>query len=171
MMPEQDAAELLGEAARKGIDVWLDGGWGVDALLGEQTREHDDLDVFVQRCDEAAFVELLEARGFAPIPRAFTTKDHVAWSTEDGLEVDLHVFSFDEDGCLVFLGDVYPARAFSGWGCVGGVDVRCIPAAEQVAFHTGYDFDENDVHDVELLCERFGIEVPVEYRAAVEEKE
>ena len=29
------------------IQVWLDGGWGVDALLGEQTREHGDLDVIL----------------------------------------------------------------------------------------------------------------------------
>ena len=25
-----------------GIPAWLDGGWAVDALLGEQTRNHDD---------------------------------------------------------------------------------------------------------------------------------
>ena len=28
----------------------------------------------------------------------------------------------------------------------------------------GYEFDENDVHDVKLLCETFHIEVPNEYR-------
>ena len=27
-----------------------------------------------------------------------------------------------------------------------------------------YEFDENDVHDVKLLCETFHIEVPNEYR-------
>jgi lincosamide nucleotidyltransferase A/C/D/E len=31
-----------------GIPIWLDGGWGVDALLGEQTRPHDDLDIVVE---------------------------------------------------------------------------------------------------------------------------
>lgn len=25
-----------------GIDYWVDGGWGIDALLGRQTREHRD---------------------------------------------------------------------------------------------------------------------------------
>ena len=29
------------------IKVWIDGGWGVDALLGECTREHQDLDIIV----------------------------------------------------------------------------------------------------------------------------
>src|SRR4051794_23051931 len=34
-----------------GIGVWVDGGWGVDALLGEATREHRDLDLVVRRDD------------------------------------------------------------------------------------------------------------------------
>lgn len=45
--------------------------------------------------------------------------------------------------------------------------MRCIPPAEQVAFHCGYDFDGDDVRDVRLLCERFGVPVPEEYRDAM----
>ena len=30
--------------------------------------------------------------------------------------------------------------------------------------YLGYEFDENDVHDVKLLCETFHIEIPKEYR-------
>jgi lincosamide nucleotidyltransferase A/C/D/E len=33
------------------IDTWLDGGWGVDALLHEQTRPHKDMDVVVRVSD------------------------------------------------------------------------------------------------------------------------
>jgi len=48
MKPEMPAASLvdllqLFESA--GIEVWLDGGWAVDALLGEQTRPHKDVDI------------------------------------------------------------------------------------------------------------------------------
>jgi hypothetical protein len=32
-----------------GVEWWVDGGWGVDALLGGETRLHDDLDVVVRR--------------------------------------------------------------------------------------------------------------------------
>jgi lincosamide nucleotidyltransferase A/C/D/E len=32
-----------------------------------------------------------------------------------------------------------------------------------VKFHTGYPLDEDDYHDVRLLCQRFGIELPPEY--------
>ncbi|MFA7545419.1 MAG: aminoglycoside nucleotidyltransferase, partial [Anaerovoracaceae bacterium] len=31
-------------------------------------------------------------------------------------------------------------------------------------FHLGYEHDENDVHDVRLLCERFNIPIPNEYK-------
>jgi lincosamide nucleotidyltransferase A/C/D/E len=27
------------------ISYWLDGGWGVDVLVGKQTREHRDVDI------------------------------------------------------------------------------------------------------------------------------
>src|SRR4051794_4281937 len=34
---------------------WIDGGWGIDALLGAQHRDHDDLDLVVS-VDELARV-------------------------------------------------------------------------------------------------------------------
>jgi len=47
-MTEADVIEILGWLADAGVAVWLDGGWGVDALIGEQTREHKDLDLIVR---------------------------------------------------------------------------------------------------------------------------
>ena len=38
---------LVAALQRAGVRCWLDGGWGVDALLGRQTRPHDDLDLVV----------------------------------------------------------------------------------------------------------------------------
>ena len=38
-----------------GCRFWLEGGWGVDALVGHQTRPHRDLDVDLEaRCEESA---------------------------------------------------------------------------------------------------------------------
>ena len=45
MMLADDVALVVTALAEAGVAAWLDGGWGVDALLGEQTREHDDLDL------------------------------------------------------------------------------------------------------------------------------
>lgn len=50
-MPAEAAMDLLRLLEGAGIDVWLDGGWAVDAALGEQTRSHKDLDIIVQISD------------------------------------------------------------------------------------------------------------------------
>ena len=52
MMNEKDVIDLLEKIEQIGIDVWIDGGWGVDALLGRQTRPHNDIDIFVQKKDD-----------------------------------------------------------------------------------------------------------------------
>ena len=44
-MTAKDAINLYKLFDQHGIKVWIDGGWGVDALLGRQTCKHDDLDV------------------------------------------------------------------------------------------------------------------------------
>ncbi len=47
MMQAQDVLEIVHRLEGAGVVVWLDGGWGVDALLGRQTRPHDDVDVII----------------------------------------------------------------------------------------------------------------------------
>lgn len=46
-MKAETVIELLELFAENGIETVLDGGWGVDALLGFQTREHSDLDIAI----------------------------------------------------------------------------------------------------------------------------
>lgn len=43
-----DVLDVLRALKAAGSRAWLDGGWGVDALLGEQTRDHEDVDIFVE---------------------------------------------------------------------------------------------------------------------------
>ncbi|XBX07737.1 hypothetical protein QMP26_06230 [Enterocloster clostridioformis] len=40
-----DLLKVLDLMETSGIRYWLDGGWGVDVLLGKQTREHRDVDI------------------------------------------------------------------------------------------------------------------------------
>jgi len=57
-----DASSLLaviGQLQADGICVWIDGGWGVDALLDQQTREHDDLDLVIELDDAARVMGLI----------------------------------------------------------------------------------------------------------------
>jgi lincosamide nucleotidyltransferase A/C/D/E len=63
-MTAADVTELLDRLRDEDIDVWIDGGWGVDALLGEQTRLHEDLDIVVQTKYVSKLRNLLEARGY-----------------------------------------------------------------------------------------------------------
>ena len=56
MVNEKDAIEIILYAEESEIAIWLDGGWGVDALLGEETRVHNDIDLFVEKSNSKKFL-------------------------------------------------------------------------------------------------------------------
>lgn len=72
-MPADDGLTFVNLCEKLGIDVWIDGGWAVDALLGEQTRPHGDLDVVIQHTDVALLRDALGARGYKDSPRDDTS--------------------------------------------------------------------------------------------------
>lgn len=163
MVNKKDAIEIILYAEENEIAIWLDGGWGVDALLGEETRVHNDIDLFVEERNRKEFIEILKEKGFAEVVEAYTSIDHTVWMDAKNRIIDLHVFEFNEQGYLIFEGETYPPNVFSGIGKIGDKVVKCIDAENQVLYHLGYEHDENDVHDVRLLCERFNIPIPKEY--------
>ena len=62
---EADAVlEVLSALDDASVPEWLGGGRGVDALLGEQTRYHADLDIILSSTDVATLQEALRAIGF-----------------------------------------------------------------------------------------------------------
>ena len=86
------------------------------------------------------------------------------WEDAKNRIVDLHCFEYTGEGEILYEGDNFPVETFSGKGKIEEIEVSCIEPYSQVMFHLGYEFDENDVHDVKLLCETFHIEIPNEYR-------
>src|SRR5712691_1037910 len=68
---------VIGLVEADGIDVWLDGGWGVDALLGHQTREHDDLDLVVELGHASRIIELLEGLGYSLVAGVTATNGSI----------------------------------------------------------------------------------------------
>jgi hypothetical protein len=58
---------VIGLLEADGISVWIDGGWGVDALLGYQTREHDDLDLVIELDDATRVMRLLGSLGYETV--------------------------------------------------------------------------------------------------------
>lgn len=157
--------EVFATLENAGVRVWLDGGWGVDALLGEQTRSHKDLDLIVSLTDASQLQEALRAIGFQV--NAGGSAANFVMSDRHGCEIDVHPIEFDERGYGFFwLADgrrwPFPSAAFAGQGEVGGRQVRCLSADAQVQCHAqGYEPTEKDLHDMERLQERFGVVLPV----------
>ncbi len=75
-MTSHEVTELLDHLERRGVAVWLDGGWAVDALLGEQTRPHADVDIVIEERSVATLRQFLDAEGFRDVPRDDTS----AWN-------------------------------------------------------------------------------------------
>jgi GNAT superfamily N-acetyltransferase len=157
--------EVLGTLANASVQVWLDGGWGVDALLGEQTRDHRDLDVILSLTDAPRLQEALLAIGFRVRATGFAATFVLA--DEQGREIDVHPIVFDRRGYGFFgLPDgrrwPFPPAAFAGQGQVGDRRVRCLSADAQVQCHgQGYRPAEKDLHDMQRLQERFGVALPL----------
>lgn len=129
-MTSRDVVEILGMVERKGIRIWIDGGWAVDALLGRQTRHHADLDIVIEQKNLDAVVEMLRTRGYAPAHRNDTRPWNFALGDGVRHEVDFHVIVLDEDGNGIYGppagGRLYPAGALRGIGAIRGRTVDCV---------------------------------------------
>lgn len=161
-MSGEVAVQLMQLFEQQGIEVIVDGGWGVDALLGEQTRPHNDLDIALAHKDLPHLRMLLEDHGFKDVPRDDSWECNFVMGDDNGHEVDIHTYTLDNQGNHIF-GVPYPFASLAGHGTIQGYPVKCITPDWMVKFHTGYQVDENDYRDTAALCERFGIALPTEY--------
>ncbi|WEH36159.1 amino acid transporter [Streptomyces sp. AM 4-1-1] len=163
MMTIGAALSVLDLLDGAGADVVIAGGWGVDALLGEQTRDHRDLDLLHRREQEPAVLAALTAAGYSETfdgrPARFVM------THPSGLGLDLHPLDFAPDGSALQASldpsepYRYPAECFVT-GTIGGARVRCLSARQQVAFHRGYEPAGRDRLDMAALHERFGTDLP-----------
>ncbi len=161
-MRAKDAIFILKLLQRNHIEVIVDGGWGVDALLGRQTRKHKDLDIAIDHDDAQKIRGVLELEGFKEIPRDDSHEFNFVFGDESGRWVDIHTFHFDESGRLT-KGLDYPLDSLNGAGMIDDYPVRCISPEWMVKFHSGYRLDINDYRDVKALCEQFGYELPKDF--------
>lgn len=161
MMTSKDVTGLYQKWDELRIKVWIDGGWGVDALLGRQTRPHEDLDIALQQKDVPKLRGLLETEGYREVKR--DNPWNFVLGDPQGHRVDFHAFVLDDRG-IVVEGIPYPPASLAGTGSIDGQPVRCISAEYMVKFHSGYELRDKDFKDVSALCDRFGIDVPEEYQ-------
>ncbi len=161
-MTADDAVSIIRLFEDNSINLVIDGGWGVDALLGEQTREHSDLDIVIKDDDVPLIRDLLEERGYVDVIRGDTSFYNFVMGDDEGHAIDIHTYTFDEQGNNVYGLDYLPDM-LTGHGSIASHPVKCIPPDWMVKFHSGYELDENDFHDVRFLCKRYGIKMPAEF--------
>ncbi|MEV4134979.1 hypothetical protein AB0J72_22730 [Dactylosporangium sp. NPDC049742] len=154
-MNEAQVHQVLDALEAAGCPHWISGGWGIDALVGRQTREHRDLDLAVDGAREAEALRALEALGYRIETDWRPVRVEVAGP--GGGYVDLHPVAFTDDGAGRQEGldggwFDYP-RADLTIGTIGGWAVPCISKRLQQVFHQGYEPREVDRADLRLLGE------------------
>jgi lincosamide nucleotidyltransferase A/C/D/E len=153
--------QILDVLATAQVVVWVDGGWGVDALIGRQTREHGDLDFVADAGRVDHVLALLHGEGFEVIGDWLPTA--IAFRHPDGRGVDLHPVELTPDGG----GDQTQLDRQTRWrygaptsGHIGSRTVRSCSVADRVASHLGDAPDAQDLADMRALAEAVGCPLP-----------
>lgn len=157
-MKATDVIDLYVALENLGIKIWVDGGWAVDALLGKQTRQHEDLDIAVEHKNMARLKEHLESQGYAEIQGDEEKKWDGVWRDNAGHEIDAHAFSFDADNHVMeenhWAG--FRKNSLAGSGLIAGTIVRCASLEHLLRTHDGTkrNLREKDHKDMEILCKK-----------------
>lgn len=68
MTRPEDVLAIIGVLESKGFQVWLFGGWAVEAQISAARRPHEDVDLVVLACDLGRASKVIEALGFKGRP-------------------------------------------------------------------------------------------------------
>lgn len=161
-----DVLEVLDALEHAEVPAWLAGGWGIDALLGEVTRRHGDLDIVVDLRSERQARAALYRIGYRTVderaeagrwmPLLSVLRDR-AGRTVEVLPVRTSNDQTDSADSLF----ARPGAFSEGW--LAGRTVRCLSARTQLTVHQGYEPTSSDRRDVARVCERYGLRVPPPY--------
>jgi lincosamide nucleotidyltransferase A/C/D/E len=179
MVNAKDAIELYKLLSDNNIQIWLSGGWGIDALLGEQTRQHKDLDVLMLLDDVVHMRQILGNHGYQLKElwsENLTSRDSNGNQTEtafvlcnsQGSEFDVHALVIDEQSNGIPAWSeaqdfFFSKQDLAGTGTIAGFTVQCITAESQMLCHAGYQLKDKDLRDLELLHQKFGVPYPDNY--------
>jgi len=157
---------VLDALARDRISVSVAGGWAVDALLGRETRQHEDLDVAIDRVLVDRALVTLRELGLEVATDQLPARIELRGA---GMAVDLHPVTFGPDGVgrqpgLAGEAYVYPGGSTDAVGVISGGTVRCLTPELLGRFHEGYEPRDGDRSDMAALAERFGLPLPATYR-------
>jgi lincosamide nucleotidyltransferase A/C/D/E len=169
VMEADDVCRILSSLQRAGVEATVGGGWAIDALLGEQTRLHSDLDLWVAAEDLEQLIKTFVELG---LDRLFPWGDERPWNfvVHNGgeLRVDLHLYEQLSD-CRVHYGsirngDEFDYTSLGAVGTIAGTTVRCDSPEWALQCHTGYPPRSVDREDVKRLCSKFRLPLPDGFR-------
>ncbi len=145
------------------IEGWIDGGWGVDALLDECTRSHEDLDIAISWADAGTLTEALLARGFIDIHTDDRKDRNFVMGHQSHGMIDFHGIDFVKGGGGIYgpgeIDWIISESELNAEGSIGGRTVQCLSVNYQVRSHSGYALKDADFADMRALHERFGVKL------------
>lgn len=135
---------------------WIDGGWGVDILFGQQTREHRDVDIDFDSRFTGALLDMLNRAGYEIVTDWRPCRIelyHQRWGY-----IDIHPLVLaadgsarqalpDGNGWYRFEADYFTHTRFEGR------TIPCLSVQAQKLFHSGYELRERDKLDLETLSQ------------------
>jgi Aminoglycoside-2''-adenylyltransferase len=145
-----------------GISAWLFGGWGLDARIGRITREHGDVEFWVERIDAGRSKAVLVAAGAT----ALTTQppQEPCEFTWDGTDFSTAYFDRRPDGAFSqpdgrWPDWLFPPGSFSGGpGTLDGLPVLAMSVAGMLAMkeqyprlRNGRPWRQKDIGDIQVL--------------------
>jgi lincosamide nucleotidyltransferase A/C/D/E len=149
----EEVVAVLSALDDAGVETWLEGGWGIDALVGQQTRDHRDVDLDIDASYEATALEVLDRLGYAVQTDWRPTRVELVANGRGW--VDLHPLRFGPDGDArqaapdgTFWN--FPKRYFTT-GHLDQRDVGCFTIEAQRYFHAGYELRAQDRLDLAVL--------------------
>jgi lincosamide nucleotidyltransferase A/C/D/E len=162
-----DAAEVravLDALDSAGCPAWLEGGWGVDALAGRQTRPHRDLDIAIDASQESLVLATLDRLGYTIETDWRPTRVELVAPGRGWVDVHPVVLDSAGDGVQTGLdGETYryPAAGFTT-GTVAGRTVGCISVEQQIAWRSGFALRAVDHHDLAVLHQLLAARQPAD---------
>ena len=152
---------MIDATGAAGIRVWLFGGWGLDARLGRITREHGDVEFWVDREQaQGSKLVLVEAGAVALNTQPPEEACEFTW---DGIPFSTAYFGRQPDGRITLEGRLsdweLPTDSFGDApGVLDGVAVPTMSAAGMLAMkeqfptlRNGGPWRDKDRRDIETL--------------------
>ena len=145
-----------------GISAWLFGGWGLDARIGRITREHGDVEFWVERVDAERSKAVLTGAGAKAL--ATQPPEEACEFTWDGVDFSTAYFDRHPDGSFIQLEGRwsdwrFPPGSFGDEpGTLAGTPVLAMSVAGMLAMKEQYPqlrnggpWRQKDIDDIKVL--------------------